>query len=192
MVQVFALDDQLIVGRVEGLQHHAVAALDVTLQGAFALVAVDQHAQVTVLQRVLLVHQRQVAVLDAGFHAVAAHHEVEVVGRVLHAGVLLAVVFLKGQRAVARLHRADDRDQALRVAAEKALLRGGNVAHRAVQAQQIVCRGVQQLCDAGHRAGVGRGFAAFPFADSLLGHTQFGSQLSLADALLFAALLQKL
>ena len=31
MVQVFALDDHFAVGRVEGLQHHTVAALDVAL-----------------------------------------------------------------------------------------------------------------------------------------------------------------
>ena len=34
MVQIFTLDDHFAVGRVEGLQHHAVAALDIALQGA--------------------------------------------------------------------------------------------------------------------------------------------------------------
>ena len=41
-------------------------------------------------------------------HAVAAHNEIEVAGRVLDPGILLAVVFLIGQRAVARLDRAED------------------------------------------------------------------------------------
>ena len=36
MIQVLALDDHFAVGRVEGLQHHAVAALDIALQGALA------------------------------------------------------------------------------------------------------------------------------------------------------------
>ena len=40
MVELFTLDDHFLIGRVEGLQHHAVAALDVALQGALALVAV--------------------------------------------------------------------------------------------------------------------------------------------------------
>ena len=136
-------------------------------------------------------HQRKVAVLNAGLHTVTAHHQIEVVGGVLHAGVFLTVVLLKGKGTVAGLHRTDDRDQALGIAAEEPLLRRRYIAHRTVQAQQIVCSGVQQLCNAGHRGGVGRGFAAFPFADGLLGHAQFGSQLSLTDALLFAALLQK-
>ena len=179
-----------MIGGVEGLQHHAVAALDVALQSALALVAVDQHAQVAVFQRVLLVHQRKVAVLNAGLHAVAAHHQIKIVGGVLHPGVLLPVVLFKGQCAVACLHCADDRDQALGVAAEKALLGGRNIADRAVQPQQIVRRGVQQLRNAGHSGGVGGGLAAFPLADSLLGDPQSGGKLRLADALLFAALLQ--
>ena len=179
-----------MIGGVEGLQHHAVAALDVALQGALALVAVDQHAQIAVFQRVLLVHQRKVAILNAGLHAVAAHHQIKIVGGVLHAGVLLPVVLFKGQCAVTGLHRADDRDQALGIAAEKALLGGRNVADRAVQPQQIVRRGVQQLRNAGHSGGIGGGLAAFPLADSLLGDPQSGGKLRLADALLFAALLQ--
>ena len=80
VVQVLALDDHFMIGGVEGLQHHAVAALDVALQGALALVAVDQHAQIAVFQRVLLVHQRKVAILNAGLHAVAAHHQIKIVG----------------------------------------------------------------------------------------------------------------
>ena len=74
--------------------------------------------------------------------------------------------------------------------AEKALLGGRNVADRAVQPQQIVRRGVQQFRNAGHGGGVGGGLAAFPLADSLLGDPQSGGKLRLADALLFAALLQ--
>ena len=80
VIQVLTLDDQLIVSGVEGLQNDAVAPLDIPLEGAFALVAVDQHTQVAVFQRVLLVDKGEVAVLDAGLHAVAAHDEVEVVG----------------------------------------------------------------------------------------------------------------
>ena len=190
VVQVLALDHQFVVGGVEGLQHHTVAALDVALQGALALVAVDQHAQVAVFQRVLLVHQGQVTVLDAGLHAVTAHHQIEIVGGILHAGILLPVVFLKGQSTVTGLHGADHRDQALGIAAKEALFRGGHVAHRAVQPQQIVCRGVQQLRDAGHRGGVGGGFAAFPLADGLLGHAELCGEFCLAHALFFAALLQ--
>ena len=128
-------------------------------------------------------HQRKVAILNAGLHAVAAHHQIKIVGGVLHAGVLLPVVLFKGQCAVTGLHRADDRDQALGIAAR-------NVADRAVQPQQIVRRGVQQFRNAGHGGGVGGGLAAFPLADSLLGDPQSGGKLRLADALLFAALLQ--
>lgn len=61
---------------------------------------------------------------------------------------------------------------------------------RAVQPQQIVRRGVQQFRNAGHGGGIGGGLAAFPLADSLLGDPQSGGKLRLADALLFAALLQ--
>ncbi len=191
MIQVLALDDHFAVGRVEGLQHHAVAALDIALQGALALIAVDQHAKVAVFQCVLLVHKGKVAVLNAGLHAVAAHHQIKIVGGVLHTGILLTVVLLKGEGTVTGLYRADHRDQAFRIAAKEPLFRGGNIAYRAVQAQQIICCGVQKLGNAGHGRRIGRGLAAFPFADSLLCHAQFGSQLSLADALLFAALLQK-
>ncbi len=77
MVELFTLDDHFLIGRVEGLQHHAVAALEVALEGALALVAVDQHAQVAVFQRVLTVHQGKVTIVDAGLHAVAAHNEIE-------------------------------------------------------------------------------------------------------------------
>ena len=63
-----ALDDQLLVSRVEGLQHDAVAPLQIPLEGAFALVAVDQHAQIAVFQRVLLVDEGEVAVLNARLH----------------------------------------------------------------------------------------------------------------------------
>ena len=42
-VQVLTFDDQLVVSGVEGLQNDAVAPLDIPLEGAFALVAVDQH-----------------------------------------------------------------------------------------------------------------------------------------------------
>ena len=134
----------------------------------------------------------EVAVLNARLHAVAPDDEVEIVGGVLDAGILLPVILLKGQRAVPGLHGADDRDEALGVVAEKALLGGGCVGHRAVKPQQEVCRGAQDLGNAGHRGGVGGGFAAFPLADGLLGHSQFGCQLRLTDPLLLAALLQKL
>ena len=33
MVELLALDDHFLIGRVEGLQHHAVAALEVALEG---------------------------------------------------------------------------------------------------------------------------------------------------------------
>lgn len=62
-VQVLTLDDQLVVSGVEGLQNDAVAPLEIPLEGAFALVAVDQHAQVAVFQRVLLVDKGEVTVL---------------------------------------------------------------------------------------------------------------------------------
>ena len=134
----------------------------------------------------------EVAVLDAGLHAVAAHDEIEVVGGVLDAGILLPIILLKGQCAVPSLHGADDRDETLGVVAEETLLGGGHVGHRTVEPQQEIGCGAQNLSDAGHRGGVGRGFAAFPLADGLLGHPQFGCQLSLTDPLLLAALLQKL
>ena len=132
----------------------------------------------------------EVAVLDAGLHAVAAHDEVEVVGGVLDAGILLPIILLKGQCAVPGLHGADDRDEALGVVAEKALLGGRNVADRAVQPQQIVRRGVQQFRNAGHGGGIGGGLAAFPLADGLLGHAELCGEFCLAHALFFAALLQ--
>src|SRR5699024_10621682 len=105
-VQVLALDDQLAVIGVEGLQDHAVPPLDIPLEGAFALVAVDDDPQVPAFQSVLAVDQGQVAVLDAGLHAVPADHQIKVVGRVFDAGVLLAVIFLKGEGAIPRLDGA--------------------------------------------------------------------------------------
>ena len=58
-IQVLTLDDQLVVSGVEGLQNDAVAPLDIPLEGAFALVAVDQHTQVAVFQRALAVDKGQ-------------------------------------------------------------------------------------------------------------------------------------
>ena len=191
-VEVFALDDHFVVGRVERLQHHAVAPLEVTLQGALALVAVDQHAQVAIFQRVLLVHQRQVAVLDAGLHAVTADHEIEIVGGVFHPGILLPVILLKGQGTVPGLDGPDDRDQALGIVAKEPLFRRVAAGDRAVQPQQKIRRGAQDLRNAGDRCGVRGGLAAFPLADGLLGAPQLGRQFRLAHALLLAALLQKL
>ena len=132
-------------------------------------------------------HQGKVTIVDAGLHAVAAHNEIEVAGRVLDPGILLAVVFLIGQRAVARLDRADDRDQAVHIAAEEALfglaLRGG-----VEQTQQIVRGRVQDLRQLCHGGGVRGALSALPFSHGLLSHAQQGSKLRLAHVLLLSAL----
>ena len=59
MVKFLALDDQFLVGRIEGVQDDRVAALDVLFQRALAVRAVDQHAQVAVFQRALAVDKGQ-------------------------------------------------------------------------------------------------------------------------------------
>ena len=137
-------------------------------------------------------HQRQVAVLDAGLHAVTADHEIEIVGGVFHPGILLPVILLKGQGTVPGLDGPDDRDQALGIVAKEPLLRRVAAGDRAVQPQQEIRRGAQDLRNAGDRCGIRGGLAAFPLADGLLGDPQLGRQFRLAHALLLAALLQKL
>ena len=125
--------------------------------------------------------------MDAGLHAVAAHHEVKVVGRILDAGILPAVILFKGQCAVASLHRADDGNQAVHIAAEEALF-GLALVGRVEQAQQIICSGVKDLGQLRHCGGVRRAFSALPLAHCLLGNAQKGCKFRLTHMLLLAAL----
>ena len=118
--------------------------------------------------------QSQVAVLDAGLHTVPSDHQIEIVGRIFDPGILLPVVLLKGQGAIARFYDPDHRDQALGIPAEEPPLRLREVSHGAVQPQQIICGGTQQSSDPGHRSGIGGGFPALPFADGLLRDPQMG------------------
>ena len=125
-------------------------------------------------------HQSQVPVADAGLHAVALDHQIEIAGGVLHAGILHAVVFLKGQSAEAGAHGAHHGDGALFVAAEKTL--GGGSRSDRGQAHQIVDGGAQQRREARQGVGVRRGAAGLPFAHRLLADAQLDRQAFLAEA----------
>ena len=59
VVQFFPFDHQLVIGRIEGVQDHGIAPLDVFLQGAFSVGAIYQYAQVAVVQGALAVDKGQ-------------------------------------------------------------------------------------------------------------------------------------
>ena len=136
--------------------------------------------QISVFQRGLTVHQRQVAVADAGLHAVAFDHQIKVAGRVFHTGIFHAVVFFKCQRAEPGPHGAHHRDRAFFITAEKAL--GGGRRLDSGKTQQIVAGGAQQRRKAAQGFGVRRGTPGLPFANRLLAHSQLHRQALLAEA----------
>ena len=161
------------------MQHDRVAALDIFFQRALPVQAVDHNAKVAVIKRGLAAHQRQVAVRNAGLHAVTLDHEVKIVLRVLDAGIFFAVVLLKGERAVTGADRADDGDQVFAKAGKSvAADRAGDGIF--AQAQQGVRRGIQDLGQLGHGLRVRRGAAGLPLANGLLGDAEAVGQLGLA------------
>ena len=132
-------------------------------------------------------HQGQVAVRDARFHAVPLDHKVEVVVRVLYAGIFGAVILLKGKGAVPGPHGAHHGDGALVVWGALAHRRGKI---RLLKPQQDVGGSIQQFRQAGHRNRVRRGTPGLPFSDRLLGHPKLARKLCLAELFALAGLFQ--
>ena len=120
------------------MQHNSVAALDVFFQGTVAI-TIHHNAKVTVIQRILAVNKGQIAIRNARFHTVAFNHKIEIILRVLYAGVFCAVIFLKSKGIVPCAHRPHNRNWALGILAERALPNGAVRVCVALQAKQHVC-----------------------------------------------------
>ena len=192
MIQFLALDDHFVISRVERLQHNRVAALDILFQRSLAVCAIDQHAQVAVVQRVLTVNEGQVAVGNARLHAVALDYEEKVTFRILDAGILLAVVLLKGEGPIPGADGAHHRDLGFGIATEGVAAHGGGNARLLAQAQQHIGGGIQNFCQTRDGLRIRGGTPGLPLADSLLRHTQHFGNLGLAVPFGLAGLFQAL
>ena len=132
----------------------------------------------------------QVAVRDARLHAVALYNQVEIVLGIFNAGILFAVVLLKGKGAVTGAHRAHNGDKALRIAAEGVAAHSWGSRGGLLQAQQGIGRCIQNFSQAGHGLWVRGGTTGLPLANSLLGNAKHTRNLGLAVPFSFSGISQ--
>ena len=181
LVQLRAGDDERFIRLVERLERDAVGTPVKALEGALA-VAVNHHAHVAVLQRLLAADKGEVAVVNIGLHGIAPDDKVKIPLRRTHAGRLAAHMLLKGESVVARAHRADNGHE--HGAGEAVARQGGGQAQQIVHAHAVILRQPQQ------HGVVGQGLARLPFRHRLLGDVQLPGESGLGQVLFHAQFFQ--
>ena len=185
MFQIFTHDDLRRIYIVEGLQDDGVAPPDEFFQRSLTL-SENNDTQISVLERGLAVHQSKVTVADAGFHAVAFYQQIKITAGVFYAGVFLAVVLFKGERAKTCAHCADNGYGKF---TGTICCRNGGGDRGGSTAQQIIGAYFKVSGNARERLWVRGGTPGLPLADSLLRDAQQAGKRRLGEPIQLAQLL---